>query len=211
MTNSIYITMIKNIIFDFGDVFINLNKSKFENNINENFGGLTKNKPLTELFNTYEKGLISSEEFITRILHKFPKLNRNEFVNTWNSIIADFPFYRVEFLKQIQKSNRFKLFLLSNTNDLHIDYIKTNIPFYEEFKSCFDKFYLSQEINLRKPDKSIFEYVLRTNKINAEETLFIDDTLDHIKTAQSLGIKTWFLKPNEDVTSLLTYKKELFC
>ena len=103
------------------------------------------------------------------------------------------------------------MILLSNTNELHINFIKEHVSFFNEFKSCFDKFYLSHEIKLRKPNKEIFDFVLKSNNICAEETLFIDDTLEHINTASKLNIKTWWLKQNEDITSLVTVKNNLLC
>ena len=65
--------------------------------------------------------------------------------------------------------------------------------------------YLSHELGFRKPNKSIFEYVLDNANIKPEETLFIDDTLDHINTAKTLGIQTKLLnlKENQKLTDLL--------
>ena len=79
------------------------------------------------------------------------------------------------------------------------------------FKNCFDTFYLSHEIHLRKPNADIFNFVLKENKIKAENTLFIDDNSDNIKAAAKLGYHVWNLNPaTEDITTLLESKKELF-
>ena len=129
----------------------------------------------------------------------------------WNFILRDFPEHRLKFIKQLAKDNNHQLILLSNTNELHIDYIKKNVSFYEEFKNCFDQFYLSHEINLRKPNADIFNFVLTENNLKAEECLFIDDTLENTQTAQQLGINVWNNNPaTEDIVDIFTIKKELF-
>ncbi len=94
---------------------------------------------------------------------------------------------------------------------MHIDYIKENVSFYEDFKNCFDVFYLSQEMHLRKPNSNIFEYVLNENNLVANECLFIDDTKDNTDTAEKLGFKTWNIdETKEDVINLFEIKKDLF-
>lgn len=199
--------MIKNIVFDFGDVFINLDKTAPERHLNK-FGILEFYDELTSVHQDYEKGLISTEEFIEFHTEKFPKLKKTDFVNAWNSILLDFPEYRLEFLKQIKQSNKFNLFLLSNTNDLHIEWVKEHVSFYKDFKSCFDEFYLSFEVNLRKPETDIFQFVLEQNNLKAEETLFIDDTKEHIQSAKKVNLHTWhLLVGKEDVVDLFKQKQ----
>lgn len=199
--------MIKNIVFDFGDVFINLDKTAPERHLNK-FGILEFYDELTSVHQDYEKGLISTEEFIEFHTEKFPKLKKTDFVNAWNSILLDFPEYRLEFLKQIKQSNKFNLFLLSNTNDLHIEWVKEHVSFYKDFKSCFDEFYLSFEVNLRKPETDIFQFVLEQNNLKAEETLFIDDTKEHIQSAKKVNLHTWHLQVGkEDVVDLFKQKQ----
>lgn len=203
--------MIKTLIFDFGDVFINLNKSNFNKQMYNVFGDISKNQSLLNLLNDYETGKINTEAFVKTLKKYNNSFSEDSIIKLWNSIIADFPYYRVEFLKNLKATSDYKLILLSNTNELHINFIKEQVSFFNEFKSCFDKFYLSHEIKLRKPNKEIFDFVLKSNNISAEETLFIDDTLEHINTASKLNIKTWWLKQNEDITSLVTVKNNLLC
>ena len=203
--------MIKTLIFDFGDVFINLNKSNFNKQMYNVFGDISKNQTLLNLLNDYETGNINTEAFVKTLKKYNNSFSEDYIIKLWNSIIADFPYYRVEFLKNLKATSDYKMILLSNTNELHINFIKEHVSFFNEFKSCFDKFYLSHEIKLRKPNKEIFDFVLKSNNICAEETLFIDDTLEHINTASKLNIKTWWLKQNEDITSLVTVKNNLLC
>ena len=159
----------------------------------------------------YEQGLISTDEFLEFYSENFPKLSKEALIDIWNFMLKDFPESRLDFLKAIQQSSKYKLILLSNTNALHIDYIKDHVSFYEEFKNCFDAFYLSHEINLVKPNQDIFEFILNKNKLKAEECLFIDDNQENINTANTLKIKTWHINPEtEDVINLYDIKKDLF-
>ena len=96
-------------------------------------------------------------------------------------------------------------------NDVGI--ISLSTPFsikklFSEFKNCFEKFYLSHEIHLRKPNKDIYEFIIETNKLTPEETFFVDDTEENIAMANKLGIKTWHINPNsEDVVDLFSKKE----
>lgn len=202
--------MIKNIIFDFGDVFLNLDKPATARELKRHDishfseAMLQKNRE-------YEKGEITSEEFIEEYCRSFPQLTSEAFTGSWNAILLDFPKHRLEFLKKLKEEGKFTLILLSNTNHIHIDWVKKNVDFFEEFRDCFDAFYLSQEINLRKPDAEIYKYVVTKHGLNPEETLFIDDTPENTEAAAELGIKVWNIDPaKEDVTDLFTIKKDLF-
>ena len=203
--------MIKTIIFDFGDVFINLDKEGAMQNALNLFELNEFSKEIIAFNSLYEQGLISTEEFLEFYLDNFPNLSREEILDAWQFILRDFPKHRFEFIKQIASDNKYRLILLSNTNELHINRVKENVPFFEDFKNCFDEFYLSHEINLRKPNSDIFEFVLSEHKLLAKETLFIDDTEENILTAIELGIHTWHIDPiKQDIIDLFSEKSELF-
>ena len=206
--------MIKNIIFDFGDIFINLDKKAPEMALSR--FGIHKyhiDDEMLDFHNKYERGLVTSENLIEYYVNKFPGLSEISFKLAWNSIILDFPEHRLEWILDLASSKKYKLFLLSNTNDLHIEQVIKNMGAirYTKFQTCFDQFYLSQKIKLRKPDLEIYDYVLTQNKLQPQETLFIDDTVLNTMGASSLGIHTWHLKPGEeDITQLFTLKSEMF-
>jgi len=202
--------MIKTIIFDFGDVFINLDKPATMREMNK-YEIEELSESLLDINQRYEKGLISSTEFVKSYQTEHSQLQENQFKNSWNAILIDFPEYRYQFLKKLAAEKNYKLILLSNTNEIHIDWVKENVPFFEDFKACFDAFYLSHEINFRKPDAEIYEYVLEQHDLKPKECLFIDDTTENTETAKNLGIHTWNIEPTrEDVIDLFTAKKELF-
>ncbi len=199
--------MIKNIIFDFGDIFINLDKKATYSEL-EKLGVSKITDEMIDVAYRYERGLVSTDEFI-RFFNKKFKVDKEDLVFAWNSILLDFPARRLVFLKALVKSKKYRLFLLSNTNDLHISSVKKSLgtEFYNEFKSCFEQFYLSHEIHFKKPDTAIYEFVLNENCLIADETLFIDDLKENTDAANKLGIHTWNLIPGkEDVTELFTKK-----
>ena len=202
--------MIKNIIFDFGDVFLDLDKAATRRELEAlEISGFSSEMMEKNL--QYEKGLITSEEFISSYCDSFPQLTAEKFTNSWNAILLKFPEHRLRFLQELSEENKYKLILLSNTNDIHIEWVKQNVGFFVDFKNCFDAFYLSQEINLRKPDKSIYEFVLKQHDLKPEETLFIDDTPENTAAAAELNIHTWNIDPaTEDVVNLFEVKRELF-
>ncbi|CDF80093.1 haloacid dehalogenase [Formosa agariphila KMM 3901] len=203
--------MIKTIIFDFGDVFINLDKVGALENALVNFKLDSLPEDLVHINSLYEMGLMDTSEFVEFYEESFPDVKSDKILEIWNSILKDFPHHRLEFLKALSESKKYKLILLSNTNDLHIEFVKSYVPFFNEFESYFDVFYLSHEINLRKPNPDIYEYVLKQNNLVASETLFVDDLTENTTAAEQLGIHTWNIDPaKEDVTTLFETKKELF-
>ena len=115
-------------------------------------------------------------------------LIKKDLVFAWNAILLDFPQKRLDFLKELSASKKYRLFLLSNTNDLHIKSVQNSLgdEFYNEFKNCFEQFYLSHEINFRKPDAEIYEFVLNENNLIADETLFVDDLKENTDAANTI-------------------------
>jgi FMN phosphatase YigB (HAD superfamily) len=197
--------MIKNIVFDFGDIFINLDKKGFATAL-QKLGISQESNEILPILQQYEMGLISTEKFLLFFEEKL-NVSKISIMNAWNSILLDLPQNRLSFIQALANSKKYRLFLLSNTNDLHISWIKNNwgMALYSAFKICFEQFYLSHEINLRKPNNNMYEFVLNTNNLIAEETLFIDDTEENTTAAKALGIHIWNLKPGkEDVLELFT-------
>ncbi len=198
--------MIKNIIFDFGDIFINLDKTATPAAMSH-FGFTEITPTLDHIFKEYEKGNLSTDVFLQKTAAIFPKASRVDLVSAWNAILKDFPDYRLNFLKEFKEQENYRLFLLSNTNDLHIEQVKRQMgSAYTAFKNCFEVFYLSYEMGKRKPDANIFEQVLQENNLIAEETFFVDDTKENTDAAALLGIKTWnLLVGKEDIIDLKNY------
>ncbi|MBP94282.1 MAG: haloacid dehalogenase [Flavobacteriaceae bacterium] len=203
--------MIKTLIFDFGDVFINLDKVGAMQNALNLFQLKEFSPDMIACNEAYEQGKLTSEAFLSFYAKKFPNLTETEILDAWNFILRDFPTHRLAFLKQLTIDNQYQLILLSNTNELHIKWIQERVPFYQDFKTLFHQFYLSHEIQLRKPNHSIYKFVLNQNNLNAKTCLFIDDTEENILAASELGIHTWHINPEtDDIVNLFNVKKDLF-
>lgn len=196
--------MIKNIIFDFGDIFINLDKPAVFKKM-ASFGFSEYTNDLDQHCKVYEMGLITTNDFLKGLMEMYPKASKTDLVDAWNSILLDFPEYRLEFIENLRSAGSHRLFLLSNTNDLHIDYVQNSMGQnrFERFKKCFDRFYLSHQVYMRKPNTNIYEHVLKENALVPAKTLFIDDTKENIEGAHLLGIQCWHLQVGkEDITEL---------
>jgi len=194
----------KNIIFDFGGVIINidykLTAAAFQKMGLSNFDELFSKAKQNQLFDLYEKGLITSHEFRTELRSVFNMKPSAELVtNAWNAMLLDLPPERLGLLEKLKRTHR--TFLLSNTNELHIDAIfqtlekEMGIP---DLSVYFEKMYLSYKVKMRKPDAEIFQLVLKENRLQAKETLFIDDSVQHIEAAEKLGIDTYLLNVEKE-------------
>mgnify|MGYP001237221557 FL=1 len=204
--------MIKTLIFDFGDVFINLDKEAPYIEMKK-LGIHLFSKEMIETNKLYETGKIDTSTFLDYYQKAFPNISKSQLSEAWNSIILDFPEYRLEYIEALAASKKYQLILLSNTNDLHIEKVikHMTIERFQRFKNCFDAFYFSQEIHLRKPNSDIYNFVLDTHKINPNESIFIDDTKENTDAAKKLGMHTWNIIPKkEDIVDLFLIKKDIF-
>jgi FMN phosphatase YigB (HAD superfamily) len=200
--------MINAIIFDFGDVFINLEK---ETSIEE-FKKLGLDGPNEDLIaqnDLFEKGKITELQFIATFQKYIPDASVEDIRKAWNSLIGDFPLYRLEFLQLL--ATKYRLFLLTNTDSIHIDHFehKAGMSFYSDFYRCFEKIYYSYEMGMRKPQPEIFTTILKKHDLSPKRTLFVDDKKDNTDIAEELGLHVWNIKVGvEDVVDLFS-KKEL--
>ncbi len=195
--------MIETIIFDFGDVFINLDKKATPLTLKK-LGLIEWSSQIDSLNINFEKGLITRSDFIVGLNKLVPNASPEEVLIAWNGVLLDFPIYRLEFLEKISK--KYQLFLLSNTDSIHINNFKeTNgDDFYNRFYNCFKKIYFSYDLGMRKPDVEIYNFVINNNNLNPEKTLFVDDNFDNIEGAKKTGLQVWHLqKGKEDVIELL--------
>eukprot|EP01060_Flectonema_neradi_P041315 TRINITY_DN9779_c0_g1_i2.p1 TRINITY_DN9779_c0_g1~~TRINITY_DN9779_c0_g1_i2.p1 ORF type:complete len:222 (+),score=13.90 TRINITY_DN9779_c0_g1_i2:49-666(+) len=196
------------IIFDLGGVVINLSYDATTNAFEKLGMGSVKDEysqaSQSTLYDNVETGKISPEQFIMEMMKKFPpSIQSSEVTDAWNAMILDLPEGRVEFLLELKA--KYKIFLLSNTNALHIEKVLENwsktskIPPHE----VFDKIYYSHEVGMRKPNVCVFEHVLREQNLDASKTLFIDDSFQHIVGARKAGIEAIHLQPGETIEALL--------
>ena len=197
------------IIFDLGGVVINLDYQKttraFEDLGLENFGEMYSQAAQTGLFDDFEKGKSSVPYFLNKLIDFLPTgTTANQVVEAWNAMILDFPKENLKLLEELKSSHR--TFLLSNTNEIHIQKVHQHLQLVSPHKTLdpyFEKVYFSSDVKMRKPDVEIFEFVLKENNLNPATTLFIDDTEQHILGAQKVGIQTYHLGKEEGICDIL--------
>ncbi len=201
-------TEVKNIIFDLGGIFMNINYQLTEDAFVQlgvtKFPELYTQHHVTPLFEDFETGKITPEQFCDefRALAK-SSLNNQKIFDAWNAMLLDFPKERIDWLNNISK--KYKVFLFSNTNKIHLDFfnkVANAVTKEKAFNSYFIKTYYSHEMGMRKPYKASFIKILEEQKLIAEETLFIDDTLKNIDGAKQAGLQTILLLPPKTVLQL---------
>jgi putative hydrolase of the HAD superfamily len=193
------------IIFDLGGVILNLNYQLTEDAFValglENFKTVYSQLAQTDLFDRFEKGEISGFHFINRLLDQLPTgTTANQVVHAWDAMILDFPLDRLEWLLQLKQERR--IFLLSNTNALHIDAVRRALKKtvgHDRLEDFFETVYLSHEMGMRKPDPAIFLKVCELEGLNPATTVFIDDSPQHVEGARLAGLKSVFFDGNNDL------------
>ncbi|MFN0048916.1 MAG: HAD family hydrolase [Cytophagales bacterium] len=201
---------IRNIIFDLGAVIINIDiestilafAKHFQVPIEEIHTFLQEKS----LWEEHEKGNVSDEILIQHLNSYFKnQIDETDFVKAWNTLLLDIPQERIELLKLL--SAKYRLFLLSNTNQTHIDMVNEKLRNENQvvggLDSLFERVYLSHQVKLRKPDPKIYEFVLNDSSLIATECLFLDDNEQNIISAASVGINTIHVTPNRSITELL--------
>jgi epoxide hydrolase-like predicted phosphatase len=183
---------IKCVIFDLGDVIVDLDFSRF---FNEIITPSPLNKPQATIYleffrqsDIYHQGKITDEEFFKQsceLLEIGEELTQTHFFEAFNSIISNLNTDVVKIVKQIKENNSIKIMCLSNINASHWKYLKKQKW---DIWELFDEFILSHEIQLTKPDPEIFKLAIRKARCKPKEILFIDDGLNNIRTALELGI-----------------------
>jgi FMN phosphatase YigB (HAD superfamily) len=194
--------MINTIIFDFGDIFVNLEK---ETSIHEfkKLGLDGPNEDLVAMNDLFERGKITELQFIEGFQKYIPEADLLDIRKAWNSVIGEFPLYRLEFLQML--ATKYRLFLLTNTDATHISRFEhmVGISFFSDFYQCFEKVYYSFEMGMRKPEPEIFNYILKKHDLSPKRTLFVDDKKENTDAAAALGIQVWNLNVGqEDVVDL---------
>lgn len=201
--------MIKNIIFDFGGVIIDIDYNKTVEEFKalgvKDFDKLYSQHQQNRLFDLLETGKIEPENFISELQKDLPpKVSPKEIESAWNALLLSYPRRRIDYIQKI--NGDFPIFLLSNTNAIHEKCFSERLEKEHpdvNWELLFDQIYYSHEVGMRKPNAAIFELVLREQELDPTETLFIDDTLQHIEGAQKVGLQTHHLQKGEAIDEVL--------
>lgn len=208
---------VKNIIFDLGGVILDIDYARpveaFRKLGAERFEEVFSQDAQAGFMSKFERGEIKPAEFRRKVKSYLPEgVTDDEIDEAWNSILGQLPSQRIVLLKMLDRMG-YRMFLLSNTNSIHI---KAFTHYLDEtygkhlFKDLFEKIYYSSKIGMRKPSKKIFEHVLKENGLVPEETLFIDDSAQHIEAAKKLGVHTHHLKEPETIHDFFSGLTEAF-
>lgn len=192
-----------NLLFDFGGVIINIDYQRTLAAMRQlNREGYTiefTQAAQSELFDLMETGRLTPEAFRDGLRTHYALDATDEALDAaWNAMLLDVPAERLALIAELREQG-YETALLSNTNHIHIQYINEHLRaqygFEHGIADALDRVFYSQEVGLRKPGEEIFRHVLREMNWQAEETLFIEDSFQHIETARRLGLRTLFLTP----------------
>ncbi|NOQ70651.1 MAG: HAD-IA family hydrolase [Crocinitomix sp.] len=197
------------ILFDLGGVILNLDYNKTINAFKilgeERFEELYSQAEQNDLFDRFETGEITANYFRDYLISFLGDEVSHEMVDhAWNAMLLDLPKERIDFL--ITLKQHYKIYLFSNTNAIHLSAFKSIIKNEHGdpslLEKVFDKTYYSHLINKRKPNSAAFEFILDDLNLRPEEVIFIDDSIQHVEGAKSVGINAYHLV-DTDVINLL--------
>ncbi len=198
---------IKNIIFDLGGVIYAINYQStiqaFESLGINDFAQVYAKAGQSDLFDDLETGKITKTDFFEGINEFLPNSLENiQIADAWNAMLIGFMPDALVKLKELSATHR--IFLLSNTNIFHIEEIvaREGKATFDHFCALFEKVYLSHEIGLRKPHTEVFTHIVDEQCLVASETLFIDDSPQHVAGALKAGLKAYHLQDGEKISAL---------
>lgn len=200
-----FLKQIDNIIFDLGGVVLDIDYTRtiqaFKDLGIQDFDKLYTQASQSGVFDDFETGKITEEEFINYLLNSMSNsCTSADVIHAWNSMLLNWNKRKLDLILELRKN--YRVFLLSNTNSIHKKAFLSSLENQLGINSLdqyFETIYLSHEIGLRKPNKDVFEYVLNKENLNADKTLFLDDSIQHIEGAKSIGIQTQLIDSRLDI------------
>jgi putative hydrolase of the HAD superfamily len=199
--------MIKNIIFDLGGVLFNLDPDLTYSELSDVLGiQMTEDNIPAQIFKVilgYEKGEINTETFLWHLQKEATTLTPqpDKLIKAWNAMLLGWNPDRFDFLIELRK--KYKLFLLSNTNELHIEWVMRDLKKNHKITNFgtrfFEHAFYSHNMKMRKPEEVIYSTIIEETGINASETLFIDDNINNVSAAISAGWKAIYHDPKTDI------------
>ena len=201
---------IRNIIFDYGGVIVDLYPQRTENAFSE-LGIVDFNRHFnilkqTTLFDRLETGKVTASEFRNQLnLALHANFTDQQIDDAWNAMLGGIRKEKFDLLQEV-KSN-YRTFLLSNTNCIHLEKLTGYLMEAHgrhNLDAFFEKVYYSFLVGLRKPDAAIFLKVIRDNNLLPGETLFIDDSPQHVAGAKAAGLQALLFPAGDDLRLFLS-------
>lgn len=204
---------IKNIIFDLGAVIIPIDFSLTF----QSFAELSALSPAeiqsryqsSTLFTDFEKGYIGNFQFVVgvrQLLNLSTTISDQQIIDAWNALLLPIPAERIRRIQQLSAS--YRLFLLSNTNPIHITEVQAILhrnTQVAQLENIFEKVWYSYDIGLIKPHVEIYTTVLNQKQLKASETVFLDDNADNIAGAKAAGIHALLVDAEHSLLELLKH------
>ncbi|QKG53021.1 HAD family hydrolase [Hymenobacter sp. BRD67] len=210
--------MLPNLLFDFGGVIIDIDYARTPAALRRlSRAGSTvefSQASQAELFDQLETGHISPVEFRAGLRTHYQLEGTDEEIDAaWGALLLEVPAERLAIIGELRRRGH-QTALLSNTNVLHIEAVNRRLAqqygFQHGIADCLDRVFYSQVVGLRKPGEEIFRHALREMNWQAAETLFIEDSPQHIATARRLGLHVLHLAPPLTLTTALPEALRVF-
>lgn len=197
------------VLLDLGGVLLNIDYKRTEKAFQDlgfsDFETIYSQARQSGLFDEFECGRLSSDEFVGQLLTLMNHEHSvSDVIHAWNAMLLDFPGNRIDVINRLKE--RFKVYLLSNTNEIHYEAFMSlfSAEFDKNFSDLFDKAFYSHQIGMRKPNAEVFEHILREAGVSPSKVLFIDDSIQHVEGASKVGIQSFLLNDQMDVGMLLS-------
>ena len=188
-SNKIILFDLGKVIFDFDHMIAAAKMSVHCSLTKEEIYNLFFDSDLTD---KYERGQISSQDFFVGVKTMLKaNIAFKEFVPIWNEI-----FWPMEGMYEILDTlkGQFRIYLVSNVNELHFDHLHNKFPEYFQF---FDYLFLSYKLGLRKPDLSIYQLIIKDLNMSPSQIIYTDDRIELVEPAKEIGLDAFVFKSKE--------------
>lgn len=209
---------IKNIVFDFGGVLLDIDYQKtysaLEKLLHFSFTDTNVDEAMIKTLEDFETGAMNVETFLWNLQNRAKKdiPQGQDLIKAWNSMLIGWQPQKLDFLQALHQ--KYRIFLLSNTNVLHLAWVYNDLKVHHGIVDFdlrfFEKTYFSHLIGLRKPNPEIYAFVTSDAKILKYETLFVDDVWDNIHAAEQFGWNTYHHDPKEDLIDVFKHRLQLY-
>lgn len=200
---------IRNLLFDLGNVIVDIDIDGAYSRLRSMFHADAKHELVEKAFLDYECGRISTDIFINTMLSQSERRYQAiDVIESWNSMLIGIPPYRLEMLEKLRSV--YSVYLLSNTNALHLEWIHRYVRKVHQVdsfeKQYFDHAFYSHIVGDRKPNASLFKFVIEDAFMTPALTLYMDDVQENLDVADKLGFETYLVKPGEEIVEYLKEK-----
>ena len=203
---------IRHIIFDLGGVLYEVDYHRtiqaFEKLGASDFAAYFEQAGQNEWFDLLETGKMSAKEFVRKLSGLLKNASETAITDAWNAMLLGMMHDKLTYLESLK--SKYNIFLLSNINPIHEAFIREELgDKFPYFENLFEKMYFSHVLGKRKPHPETFQHVLEENGLEASETLFIDDSIQHTEGAAKAGLQVHHLLPKENLIEVLDAIREM--